>query len=425
MAGDDTSPDRPTRRNSRKHERAGSRRGSEQSERTRRDYLKYSGAVLGGTLLAGCTGNSNGEAAETTTESETRTTTETATQTPEEDTSYSVSMAPVGEVTFDAPPESWIAYDGGYADMGVALGKCDSMTGIGGAGRYYTYYYDELPGVSIDRDTIENNQLSDAGMSKEIFYELDNEVHVMDPEMLKNWFGWKQEDVDEITNNVAPFVGNLNFRREDEWHNYRYYTLYEAFEKVAELFQEQDRYEAFETLHDNFIANIQRQLPTADERPNVLLVYAGSDRPEEFSPYRLNDKGTSKKQWNDLGVGDALAGTGIEGLSTTDRGKIDYETMLEIDPDVIMLRAHERKSATEFRETVLEFMRSHPVAKELSAVQNGRVYRGGYLFQGPIHNLFLTERGAKQLYPDVFGEVTGDAELFDRQRVADIVTGEF
>lgn len=69
-------------------------------------------------------------------------------------------------------------------------------------------------------------------------------------------------------------------------------------------------------------------------------------------------------------------------------------------------------------------MRNHPVGRELAAVQNGRVYRGSYLNQGPIHNLFLTERGAKQLYPDVFGEVTGDDRLFDRQRVADIAAGD-
>ncbi|ELZ86090.1 hypothetical protein C453_09743 [Haloferax elongans ATCC BAA-1513] len=399
---------------------------TERNGLTRRNYLQY-GALASAGLLAGCTSDSSGDStAETTTAAETAAETDTATTTTAEpDTSYSVSMAPVGEVTFDSVPESWIAYDGGYADMGVALGLGDKMTGIGGAGRYYTYVYDELPGVSVDRSVIEENQLSDSDMSKEIFYELDNDVHLMDPEMLVNWFGWKQKDVDEITKGVAPFFGNLIFRREDEWHDYRYYTLYEAFEKVAQLFQEEARYEAFESLHDEFIADIQAKLPSADERPNVLLVYAGSDEPEKFSPYRLNDKGTSKKQWRDLGVSDALSGTGIEGLSTTDRGKIDYEAMLEVDPDVILLRAHERKSAEEFRDTVLEFMKSHPVASELTAVKNERVYRGGYLFQGPIQNLFLTERGAQQLYPDVFGEVTSDETLFDRQRVADIVNGDF
>jgi iron complex transport system substrate-binding protein len=191
------------------------------------------------------------------------------------------------------------------------------------------------------------------------------------------------------------------------------------------VFRETERYEAFAALHDEFLSDVQSELPPESERPDVFLTYEGTDEPETFSPYRLNDKGTSKKQWRDLGVTDALEGTDIENLSTTNRGELDYENLLEVDPDVILIRGHERDSATEFRDSVLAYMRDHPVGGELTAVREGRVYRGGYLNQGPIHNLFLTERAAKQLYPDVFGEVTGDAELFDRQRVADIVTGEF
>jgi iron complex transport system substrate-binding protein len=188
--------------------------------------------------------------------------------------------------------------------------------------------------------------------------------------------------------------------------------------------QARERYEALKSLHDEFVAEIQSRLPPASERPNVFLTYEGTDEPETFSPYRLTDKGTSKKQWRDLGVGDALTGTGIENLSTENRGELDYENLLTVDPDVLLIRGHERKSAAEFRDTVLAYMEDHDVASELQAVQNGRVYRGGYLYQGPIHNLFLTERAAKQMYPDVFGDVTSDAELFDRQRVADIVAGD-
>lgn len=390
---------------------------------TRRDYVKYGGVVIGGGLLAGCANKTETEASSTTQTTTTSESSDGSTETGDE--SYSVSMAPTGKVTFESVPGRWGAYDGGYADMGVALGKADGMTGIGSPDRYYTGVYDELPGVSVDRKTLEKNDFGKAGMSKELFYELDNDVHVMDPKMLVNWFDWSEKDVEEITTKVGPFVGNVIFRREDEWHDYRYYTLYEAFEKIAELFQERERYEAFEKLHDEFITDLQAELPPADERPNVLLVYEGSNEPVKFSPYRLNDKGTSKKQWHDLGVSDALASSGIDGISTTDRGRIDYEAMLEIDPDVILLRAHERQSATEFRNTVLEFMRNHPVASKLTAVKNGRVYRGGYLYQGPIQNLFLTERAAKQLYPDTFGEVTNDEQLFDRQRVADIIKGAF
>jgi len=393
-------------------------------DRDRRRVLT-AGAGIASSLLAGCTelsGGDSGSEGESTPEStDEGAPTETATET---DTSYSVSMAPVGEVTFESVPEKWIAYDGAYADMAVALGQSDGITGIGYADRYYTYVYDEIDGVSVDRSVLTENELLGDTIPKEPFYQLDNDVHLMDPKMLINWFGWSQSDVDEITENVAPFFGNLIFRREDEWHDYRYYTLYQAFEKVAQVFQAEERYAAFKEYHDEFIAEVQSQLPPADARPNVLLTYAAANQPDQFSPYRLNDQGTSKKQWHDLGVSDALSGTGIEGLSTSDRGKIDYETMLKIDPDVIMVRGHERKSPEEFRDTVLAYMQDHEVASELTAVQNGRVYRGGFLHQGPIQNFFLTERAAQQLFPDTFGEVTSDEQLFDRQRIADIVAGD-
>jgi iron complex transport system substrate-binding protein len=420
----------PTRRDSREHERAGSHQGSERRERTRREYVKYGGAVLGGGLLAGCTGGGGSESGSTTdsTSTDSATSTEspaaTATETAEptaEDTAYSVEMAPVGEVTFESPPETWVAYDGGYADMAVALGRADGLSGIGYAKRYYRSVYDELPGVDVPEEPLEEFP---EVKTKEEFYEIDADVHLYDPQMLVNWFDWSQSDVEEITENVAPFFANLIFRRSDEWHTYRYYTLYEAFEKVAAMFQERERFEAFEALHDEFIADITNRLPPAEERPRVLLTYEGTDEPSTFSPYRLADKGTSKKQWRDLGVRDALAGTDIENLSTTNRGELDYENLLEVDPEVILIRGQERKSAEEFRDVVLGYMRDHPVGSELTAVQNGRVYRGGYLYQGPIQNLFQTERAAKQLYPEVFGEVTTDEQLFDRQRVADIINGD-
>jgi len=54
---------------------------------------------------------------------------------------------------------------------------------------------------------------------------------------------------------------------------------------------------------------------------------------------------------------------------------------------------------------------------ELAAVQNGNVYPGGSLYRGPITNLVLTDRAASQVYGV-------GRNLFDRQRVADIVAGD-
>lgn len=381
---------------------------------TRRDCLTYGTALVGGGLLAGCSGGGGSTSASTATDGTTSGT----------DESYTVEMAPTGPVTFDAVPETWVPYGGDYADMGVALGHGDGLVRLGNASEYHTDAYDELSGVGVDGAVLERKSLIDAEMSKELFYEMDADVHVIDTGMLKNWFDWSDDDVAEISEKVAPFLGNMIFRRSDVWHDYRYYTLYQAFEKMAQLFDERERFEAMKSLHDEFIAGLQSRLPPAAERPNVFLTYESTDQPETFSPYRLNDKGTSKKQWNDLGVSDALAGTGVENLSTENRGELDYENLLEVDPDVLLVRGHEDKSAAEFRDVVLGYMEEHPVGSELTAVRNGRVYRGGYLRQGPIQNLFLTERAAKQLYPDEFGDVTSDEQLFDRERVADIVKGD-
>jgi len=378
---------------------------------TRRDYVKYGVAVAGGGLLAGCTGDNDTGSAESN-EPETESSA---------DTSYSVTMEPTGEVTFEAVPERWTAYTGGYADMGVALGQSEGLVGIGQKAEFYTYMYDELPGVSVDREGL--SELVPNGLTKELLYELDSDVHFIDTQMLINWFDWNQQDIDEIAGNVAPFLGNLGYRRSDDWHDYRYYTMYETFEKLAEVFDERERYEAFEAFHDDYIADIQTRLPPAADRPSVLLTFEFNDEPEAFSPYRLTDKGTNKKQWRDLGVADALAGTDIDQLSTTDRTKLDYEGLLDVDPDILLVRGHERKSRAEFVDTVVAYMQDHPVGSELTAVQNDRVYRGGPLKQGPIQNLFVTERAAKQIYPEEFGDVTDDAELFDRQPVADIITG--
>ncbi|WP_372492976.1 ATP-binding cassette domain-containing protein [Halorientalis salina] len=113
---------------------------------------------------------------------------------------------------------------------------------------------------------------------------------------------------------------------------------------------------------------------------------------------------------------DALATTDVKDFHEN-RGRIDYETLLDVDPDVLLLRGNEAKTAAEFEDTVVSFMQNHDSASQLTAVENGDVYRGGSLYQGPITNLVLTERATRQL--------SGvDRELFDRQQVADIVDGD-
>ncbi|SEL26785.1 ABC transporter substrate-binding protein [Haloferax larsenii] len=385
---------------------------------TRRSIIHSAGAIAGAGLLAGCMGQTSSEAdAETKTSTQTDAPTETDTQqtTNAPDDSYTVSIEPVGDVQFESVPETWVANNGSWADMGIALGL-EPPKAVWLTRRYHTQYYDAIPGLSVDKSDMVS--LYQDGVSKELFYELDADVHVMDPNFLMNRFkGWTQADVDEVVSEVAPMFGNSIYAQHYPWHeDYRYYSLYEGFEKLAQAFQRTDRYEAFVELHDEFETNLESVVPAEGDRPAGAVLWGVGDEPEKYYPYIIGD-GTGFKHFRDLGVKDALAASDVKDFHGT-RAAIDLETLLEVDPEVLLLRGYESKTREEFESTVVDFLRNHETASALTAVENGDIYRAGSLYQGPITNLVLTQRTAESLYGI-------DEQLYDAQRVADIVAGEF
>ncbi|WP_232700360.1 ABC transporter substrate-binding protein [Halobacterium wangiae] len=363
----------------------------------RRRFIKTTGAATVAGLLAGCASPVEGGDGNNS-----------------ESDSYTVSMTPVGEVTFDGVPETAAVYMPGYADMAVALGHGDAVASVGQKGRFNTNYYDELDGVDVDESGMVD--LVESGVTRETLLSLDADVHLIDPNWLLNVFdSVDQDDVDVLEERNGPFFGNTIFRRTDEWHDYDYYTLYGAFEKVSEVFRETERFEAFQSFHDDFVAGLDADLPS--EGPRAALVWGGEDEPSSFSPYHLSGQGSNKKPFHDLGVRDALKEAGVGALSTGNRSKVDYETLLDVDPEVLFVRGHEDKTSDEFEDTVVSFMQDHDTASRITAVENGDVFRGGPIYLGPIEHLFVTERFATDLYPDSF-----EGDLFDRDELASIVT---
>lgn len=366
---------------------------------TRRRILKYGGALAASLGVAGCSGG----------RSESATATSTG--------PYSVTIEPAGEVTFESVPEVWVAENASWADMGVALGM-DKPSAVVLTGEYRTWHYEDIPGLSTSKE--EMTSLWQDGISRERFYDIDADVHFIDPNYMINLIpNWEEADVDEIDQNVGPICGNTSFSTYS-WHEaYPYFTLYEATDKVSQVFRRTERFEALQTLHDETITGIQDRLPAESERPEIGLLSPASTEPDEFYPYRLGET-TAYKHWHDLGVTDALDGSDIRSF-TSDRGSIDYESLLEIDPEVLMLYTDQHRTRSDFRETYLSFMQEHSIGSRLTAVQNESVYPAGGMYQGPIINLSKTERATRQLFPDEFGQ---EEQLYDRQRVADIVNGE-
>ncbi|MFC4436726.1 MULTISPECIES: ABC transporter substrate-binding protein [Natrialbaceae] len=388
-------------------------------DRTRREVIATSVAV-GSAAVAGCvSGTDPGESNED----------DTATNDP-----YTVTMAPAGEVEFDDVPENAFVTFPQYADMMVALGHDEAANTLFApemAGPTMNSFYDHLEGVGFEWDGLSNPL--EQGLVRERLYDLDSDVHFLDPSYVLTTEGdWDESDIDEIAESIGPWVGNFHSGVHSDpadayADSYEYYTLWELFETVAAVFQERERYEALEAAYDDLRSHIESNLPPESERPTAARVTLGDG---EFYTYHLNAPGFWQADTRPLGARDALADREWSG----DWGVLDYEAMAEADPDVIL---HLWGITPQYSiESVRDALEDHPVGSDLTAVRNERVVAGGMRYQGPLMNLFQLEMTAKQLYPERFGEWPGyvaaesypdipaDERLFDRQRVADIVTGD-
>jgi ABC-type Fe3+-hydroxamate transport system substrate-binding protein len=387
--------------------------GSRRQFRRSRRAVVTTGIGAGTAALAGCIGGDSSESASG----------------PD---SYTVSMAPMGEVEFDAVPEDAFVTFTQYADMAVALGHGDAVTTLFApemSGTTMNKFYDRLPGVSFDWEGLQNPL--ENGVTEEQLYGAESDVHFLDPSyVLTTQTDWTASDIEEIADRVGPWIGSYHSGVHSEpaeayADSYEYYTLWELFETVAAVFQEGSRYRALAGVYEEMRSHIESNLPPEDERPTVARVTLGDG---VFYAYHLNTPGFWQAETRPLAAHDALADVEWSG----DWGTVNYETMLEADPDVIL---HLWGITPQYAiEDVRKRLESDPAGGELRAVQNDRVIASGMRYQGPIMNLFQLEMTAKQLYPERFGawpgydsgdsypEIPENERLFDRQRVARIVT---
>jgi ABC-type Fe3+-hydroxamate transport system substrate-binding protein len=395
--------------------------------------VRRGGAVVGGGLLAGCAGSPDrGSTATETTGSDDSTTTETDTEADApEDERYRVTMSPVGAVEFEEVPERIFTRLSHHAGMAFALGRGDDVNAVNGPSYYdatWAQFTERLPGVSVD--------WSDAYASwepgKEQLYELESDVHLADPAWVVQLDQWDVADIEEVDENIAPWFGNsLSDRHQappNEWAGgeYEYYTLWEQFEKVAQLLQEQERYDALASIHADVLATIESGLPPESGRPSVAMITA-ADVEKQIWAYTVDSPGFLSAHTRPLDPRNPFEDS-FESGST-----IDFEALLEADPDVILFLGGMQPNVS--MNALRSTLESHPVASEIAAVQEDRVFPMGARYQGPVLNLFQLEMSAKQFFPETFGEwpnsdggpypeLPEDEQLFDRRRVADIIDGD-
>ena len=328
------------------------------STTTRREYVKYGGTVLAGGAMAGCVGGSSES---------------------DDDDSYTVTMSPMGEVEFDSVPESVYTGLPNTVDMAVAAGQADAVNAV-----YFPQYhgslldtfYDRLDGIDIEWDSLTDSW----NLGTEGFYELDSDVHLTDPVYARTLDGLDESAVEEIREQVGPWFGNYYSDRHrsppDSYDgDYQYYSLLDIFRNVAQVFRAGDRAEEFAAVHDSVRSTIESSLPPDSERPTVALTFKGQG--DTFAVYRLNAEGFLTAHARPLGATDAFADITMEGAQK----QVDYEAMVEADPDVVLVlfTMASSYSISDVRST----LEDDPVASEISAVQDGRVYAQGGRYQGP------------------------------------------
>ena len=389
---------------------------------TRRQLLAGTGLTFSA-ALAGCASMTESD---DTGDSNESTTTEQA-------DSYEACIEPVGCQTFESVPETYIVNNGEWADMAFALGQRDGF--LTSTNMIPGFLFEPF-GLDVPPRS-ETESMSAISWDKEIFYEREPDVILMDPHYMHGtgWDdSWDEADTREISENVAPFFGNNILRRRD-FHDYKLYSLYEAFERLAELFQERERYEAIASVHDDLQKEVQSRLPSDGDQPTIGLVNSATNPSEgTFYPMNTEAEGIEMKPYQDLGVESSFTPELVE------NGTIDYEQLLEVDPEIIVVHwgikttgDTDSFSPSAFHRQFVEPMEADSVGSRLTAVEEGNVYPGAFGSQGPLVNLLQTEMVAQQLYPEEFGEfeperfpdVADDKQLFDRQRVKDIIQGRF
>jgi iron complex transport system substrate-binding protein len=328
-------------------------------------------------------------------------------------------------------PETFVA-DSIYGALAIDLGLSEGLL----ASPYDNIeaaYHNVLPGVSVDLGHMEVLHDGEYNFDKEVFYEFNPDVSLIDPNMMMNWWGFSPEDIEELSENAAPHVCSYLLRPEPAWNEgYPFYTLSEALEKVGRMFKEEERAQALREVRSELTSTISTETP---DEPLTIGYMNANPAEETFNVWKPALPGVQGEVLRNIGVEDAFAGAYPEGKNVYDT---DYEGILEVDPEIIVIKSApatgEHLGYDSFQAYV-EDIGSHPVGRELTAVKEENVIAGGPIGHGMVGSLFIHEFVAKQLYPETFGELqftTIEAladipmgeQLFDRQRVADIVNGD-
>ncbi len=188
-------------------------------------------------------------------------------------------MEPMETVTFDGPPEEWVALHASYADMGMAL---DIKTKDLQAHTPRLYFDTQLP-VEYDPDA-ECPEFK--AFIDEIVYDEDpRPLHGSKPATQLVRLGRPRHR--EINENVAPFFGNIILRRRRLARLQRTTRCTRPSRRLRRC-STASRLPAFASFHEEFMTDFQERLP--ETTPEAALLYPADQTPETFDLDQVYDR---------------------------------------------------------------------------------------------------------------------------------------
>ncbi len=117
---------------------------------------------------------------------------------------------------------------------------------------------EEVPGVEYDPDAV--TTLYQDGVDKELFYEIDADVHFIDPHILHSGTAGTSETVEEFGQR-RPVLWQLYPPPQRRLARLPLLHAVRGLREVAQVFQREDRFEAFEQVHEEFQSNLAARRP--------------------------------------------------------------------------------------------------------------------------------------------------------------------
>ncbi|OAH57105.1 ABC transporter [Domibacillus aminovorans] len=276
---------------------------------------------------------------------------------------------------FDKAPERIMANTRPAAELLLHLGLGDKIVGVGanfGA-----------PDQSVEEEYSKLNILSDEYVGKEVTLGTNPDLVFGRGGLFDN-ADWGVGTVDTLNDmDIKTYV------LESSVTGGTYDSIYKDIENIGEIFSAQDKADSFIKELKDRKAAVTSKLESIKE--HKTFAYLHTNDPKELYVYPAHDE---------TFFNDAFNMVKLDNLFKDETGEVSIETLIETDPDVLILPDWDDTDFEKLKEEIY----ANPKLSSMKAIKNKQIYivDYNYMFGYGYNTIDGMELLAKEMYPDLF-----------------------